>query len=479
MTDNEAPAARRRGPSLARQLIVTVVIGGGLALGALFVTLDLAIDRELHSRFDAALEARGRALAGIIAARTRPPVTDDAHWPEYSAGGHQEFYQLWDARGQTLARSASSAGRDLDRPPPGAVATPLIYDLSLPDGHRGRAVALRVWRGGAPEDDDAALLLVVATEREALEALEDQLHFSLTGAALAALIVLAVLGLVAVRRTLAPLSAFSRAIAERVSTRAHTATPGAGIDAPPAADLPLELQPIARTLNEAVDTALAALEREQRFARDAAHELRTPLAELRMIAQSETPNGRDAGAVLRAVDGMTRSVDALLALARCEAGLEQPAIEPLELVGLLDGQRHLLASACDARGSRIEVALPAELWVMSDRAMLERIVANLLANAVDHAPRASTLLLAAEVSAATAQVTVSNPAPDADLAALQGAVDGERHGSAGARHGAHAGLGLALAGALAQQLGVTLAFTRRGEVVEVTLSGLALLDPTH
>lgn len=465
--------------SIGNRLIVALVAGGSITLGSLFLVLDLAIDRELYTRFDAALTARGRVLAGLIDTRARATVSDAARWPEYAADGHQEFYQLWAADGTTLARSASSDGRDLASPPRRPGEQPVLYDLVLPDGHRGRAVALAVL--GEHRESAAAgpQTLVVATEREALEALEHRLHLALSLGTLAALALMALLGIVAVRRGLAPLAHFSDAIAARVVTRTHAGAAtacGESAALPVAASLPAELQPIATRLDEAVDTALAALAREQRFAREAAHELRTPLAELRMLVGAERVGEGERAALRRAIDGMTRSVDALLALARCEAGLDTPAIEPVDLADMLTRQIGLLDSEATARGLDLVLEAPAELWVMSDHAMLERIVANLVANAVYHAPHGARVTVRAERAESSVRFAVANAAPGLDVDSLAQVLAHPRPVNAGAETRPHAGLGLRLSEALARQLGLELELVRDDEHLVVSLAGLAPID---
>jgi two-component system sensor histidine kinase QseC len=461
--------------SLQQRLAAALVLGGGLTLGVLFLALDYFVDRELYSRFDDALVARGRALAGLVEAR--PPVTRPAveeRWPEYAANRHQEFYQVWDETGATLARSASSHAADLPRPPRAVAGRPVLYDLILPDGHRGRAVALVVTAPGAADGAGLRRLLVVATEREAIESLESRLHASLVLGTLGALAVMGFASVVAVRRGLAPLAEFGRAMTARA---AATTTRDATALAPAAADpgqLPRELQPIARTLDAALDETLAALAREQRFARDAAHELRTPLAELRMLAEDlpRTPQtAADVAAIVRTVDGMTRAVEALLALARCEAGLEAPSVEPLDLAALVRRQFDLLAAERAARGLVLEAALPAELWISSDAAMLERILANLVGNAVAHAPAASQIHVGLVPGVDGLALCIVNPLTERDAARITVAA-GARGGPTSGAGAGHAGLGVLLARALARQLGLQLDFETREGQLTVTLGGL-------
>ncbi|MGE0483892.1 MAG: sensor histidine kinase [Gammaproteobacteria bacterium] len=461
--------------SLQRRLGLALLLVGGATLGSLFVVLDFLVDHELHSRFDDALVARGRALAGLVEARpvARPAVEE--RWPEYAASGHQEFYQVWDDGGATVARSASSHATDLARPLRPVDTGPVLYDLLLPDGHRGRAVAFTV----APPADDGRhgprRLLVVATEREALEALEARLHASLVVGILGALALMGFAAVVAVRRGLAPLADFGRGMAARASAGRlrNTATTRPEEKIVQAEQLPHELQPIAQTLDRALDQTLAALAREQRFARAAAHELRTPLAELRVLAEGlprTTGSASDVATITRTIDGMTRAVEALLALARCEAGLDAPVIEPLDLVALVQRQLDLLDTLRATRGIALDLDLPAELWVNSDAAMLERILANLLANAIGHAPPSTRVAVAIRRAAGALELVIANDAPNLDAAWLDGG-----RGGAGQGDG-HAGLGLALARALGGALGLQLAFALAEQRLDVVLRGLACLD---
>src|SRR5690606_12687699 len=161
-----------------------------------------------------------------------------------------DFYQVWDGHGAVLARSASSRGRDLERPAE-ASAAGRFYDLELPDGHRGRALARVVPL--TAEDPRGALLLVVAEEREAIDALERRLHRILllgTGATLA--LILPLVGW-SIRRALAPLHDYGRAVAALALD--------ADARAPPAGDLPSELAPVADKLGATFERLLAAVER--------------------------------------------------------------------------------------------------------------------------------------------------------------------------------------------------------------------------
>ncbi len=230
------------------------------------------------------------------------------------------------------------------------------------------------------------------------------------------------------------------------------------------ATLPSELAPLAAALDRAFGRLYDALERERRFARDVAHELRTPLAEIRTSSELALRGG-DAGHAaaalaisLAAVERMRRSVDGLLALARYESGQAEPQPEPLELRALLEQQQQALGRAASARASGIGQEGVAEWWTSSDAVLLERIVANLLQNAVEYAPQDGRIVAVVVAGADGAWIEIRNPAPDlavSDLPRL-----GERFWRKCPEHApdAHGGLGLALARTLARVLGLELRF---------------------
>jgi signal transduction histidine kinase len=153
---------------------------------------------------------------------------------------------------------------------------------------------------------------------------------------------------------------------------------------PPAQDQ--ELARLARGFNRMADAVRAALERERLFTRHASHELRSPLAVLRSqleaLAAGLLPPEQALPRLEEAVARMERTLEGLLALARDEKDLA-----PLELSGFL---RAYLEP--HAKTVRLEAQGPA--WVLAQPALLERLLDNLLENALRHgAPPVEVRLL--------------------------------------------------------------------------------------
>jgi two-component system sensor histidine kinase QseC len=353
-----------------------------------------------------------------------------------------------------LARSDSSAGRDLPRLR-AAAGVPTYHDLVLPDGHRGRALSQTF--DLEPDDPRRLLTVVVAEETENLDRLESRIHQLLLAIAVATAAAMLLIARYAVLRGLRPVESFARSL-ENVDPE----DPQARLETGP---LPTELQPVALRFSGLLGRLLDALAREKRYARNVAHELRNPLAEIRLLADvgsaSQDPDACQVAIrdIRSAAAEMERIVDALMALTRYEAGLEAPQPEPINLAAELRREVQRQVVAAEKRGLTIALDLPAEAWVHTDSALAHRLIANLLGNAVSHSPRGATVRLA---MSGNGDLSFANPAPHLrprDVPRL-----GERFFQVeNGEQGAHAGLGLSLADAIARVLGLTLKLTLRDD----------------
>ena len=438
--------------SLRARLALGVLAGSLLVLSVSFVVLHLIIRNELYAWLDEDLSERMHAVAEYAVGH--PGGEDVAEFmPQFRTRAHKDFFQIWDARGKTLARSDSSAGRDMPRLD-AAATRPTYHDLTLPDGHRGRAVA-QVFQL-PPDDPRGTLTVVTAAETENLDALESRIHVLLLALAAATVLALLVIAIYSIRRGLKPVGDFARSL-EVVDLD----DPSAKLDTGP---LPTELQPVAMTFTGLLNRLLDALAREKRYARNVAHELRNPLAEIRLLADVGSASKQAEACQAAILDigsaaaEMERIVDALMALTRYEAGLESPQPEPVNLAAELRREVARQSHAASQRDLSFTLDLPGEAWVYTDSALTHRLVANLLGNVVSHSPQGSAVQVTLN---AGGDLTLANPAPhltNEDVRRL-----GERFYRVGEGHqnGAHAGLGLSLASAIARILGLTLTLTLR------------------
>ena len=455
------------GRSLRGRLAVAIGAGALVVLTLSFVALHLLIRGEIYEHLDRELDLRMGAVAAYAVAHPgRESVAE--FMPRFRTRSHQDFFQIWDARNRTLARSDSSAAQNLPRL--AAVADRATYhDLVLPDGHHGRAVA-KVFEL-PPGDPRGALTVVTAEETENLDALEVRIHSMLLAVAVATIVTLLAIAAYSIGRGLKPVGDFVQSLQV-----VDLDDPRAQLDTGP---LPRELQPLAMAFSGLLRRLLETLARERRYARNVAHELRNPLAEMRLLADvgSDSKDVAACQTAIREIGAaaaeMERTVEALLALTRYEAGLESPQPEPVDLSAELRRQVHSLVAAAEQRALTLSIDLPGEVWVYTDSVLVQRLLGNLLGNAASHAPRGAMIEAAL---APNGDVSIANPAPH--LRAEDVPQLGERFLRVqDGRPGSHAGLGLPLAMAVAKVLGLRLKLDLRDDgCLAVTVSGFRSLD---
>ena len=172
-----------------------------------------------------------------------------------------------------------------------------------------------------------------------------------------------------------------------------------------------EIQRLAITLNAMLDRIEGATSRQRTFVGDAAHELRSPLASLRVqleVAQRIGPDNDWPGLlddVLVDVDRLERLVADLLALARLdETGGKAPEV-PVSLVGLLS----TIIGSYDHARVPVVMDDSADVTVQGDSDGLHRVIVNLIDNAVRYAHGEVHVQVVAESPDAVLTVTDDGP----------------------------------------------------------------------
>jgi len=202
------------------------------------------------------------------------------------------------------------------------------------------------------------------------------------------------------------------------------------------------------------------------------HDLRTPLAAvtgyletLSMKAEAVDPEQRAEylAIALRQSRRLGSMVEALFELARLEARDLQPELEPVNLAELL----HDVVLKFQPRATAVGATLtlqppPAELPPLPvDIALVERVLDNLLDNALEHAPGDGVVEVAVAGVDAAVEVTVSDRGPGIPEAQLEAIFEPFQRGAAGERARGHAGLGLSIARRIARLHGGELTVSNR------------------
>ncbi len=387
-----------RGQSLRARItiVTTALFAFAVFTGAVLV---LALQRYslLH-----ALDASGRRAARSVAASRI-----DGPKPGTLLAGSGDLIQVVDADDRVVA---VSPGTD--------ATTPLLRADQLAQARGGTTITI----AGDPAVTDEQLRVVAAiaddrTVRETVlvasgtASVEDSVRILRTAAIIGGPIGVLAMGVITylvVGRTLRPVAALRRGAAEITAA-------GLADQRLPVPDAQDEIHRLATTLNAMLDRIEASTARQRTFVGDAAHELRSPLASLRVqleVAHRVGPasDWRELlDDVLLDVDRLERLVSDLLVLARFdEAGGRLRRSEPVRLDSLAC---EVAREYADARVPVGVVTIP--VVVEGDPEALRRVVVNLLDNAVRHAAhQVSVGVSTAEASAqASAELMVSDDGP--------------------------------------------------------------------
>lgn len=283
------------------------------------------------------------------------------------------------------------------------------------------------------------------------------LHTLWRQAALLALIAIVVWAVV--QRATRPVRALS------ASLQARDADDLSALQAP---DLPAELKPLIVATNEALARQARLLEHQKRFVRDASHQLRTPLAVLKVQVQSARQGDVEPLQALAEIDATvaraTQLANQMLALARAEQ-MRQPG----EAMPVQDWAELVRAVALDLAPLIARQGLDFDIDttsapIQSHEWALRELTRNLLHNAIQHTPAGGRLGISLGVERGWATLVIADGGPGLTTAQQQRLFLPFAAGDSGKG----SGLGLAICQALVHSLGGQIHLTNRVEAGRVT-----------
>jgi signal transduction histidine kinase len=375
-------------------------VAAGFAVTALAVLLGLGA--FVYLRVDASLTAQAQdALTSRLDSLER--LAPDARAEAVSGLTGRSFGQVFSADGELEVSSPQ-------------LRDPLLSPGQLPGAGEADTVAEQdVWL--ATEDEAEASLLVARTvdgDRVVMGSSQEVAEDALAGlvAQLALGIPLAVLLASAVGYALAGAALRPMERMRRGAATISATSSGERLPLPRAHD---EVRRLGVTLNDMLDRLEAGWQRERRFYAEAGHELRTPLALLRMeldLALSRTRSHDELLAALRStseeVDRLSSLSEDLLSRSRSGTGAPLRAAE-VDVAPLLAAVRDRFAPAGAATGRQVVLRLDAPLGVLGDASRLDRALTNLVDNALRHGT--GDVELAAEAVDGRVVVRVSDGGP--------------------------------------------------------------------
>jgi two-component system sensor histidine kinase QseC len=428
--------------SIRKQLLVTLLLILCATFGVTGVLGYFFTSREVGELFDAQLIESSRVLEGVMnhpaaeidwvrmSRSLEESLHDDVPDNDPMTSGHayekKVAIQVWTPDGSLVMRSPSAPEYSL---------SPLRRGFYQ---HRSGAFVWHVFTRKLPEN---SYWLIVAERSDVRGELTDDIAATLGISSLLGLIAAILLMHRGLKREMQPLEDLRSAIGARDPGRL---TPIA------LAARRAELQPVVEAINTLLARVSAGMERERRFLADAAHELRTPLAVLRLQAQNAlaTPDtaekDQQLDRLIAGVDRGTHVVEQMLMLARLDANAVPMKREALSLAELTRETLANLAQLAFSRHQELVLtgADDGDFAMQGHGVLLGVLLRNLVDNAIRHSPDGGEITVSLAAASARLTLRVRDSGPGADPALLGELTRRFVRASQSDTHGS--GLGLAI-----------------------------------
>lgn len=354
--------------SLSAVFVIATLAAGGLAW--------LFVSQELTRRLQTDVQSAAQALAGIAGAGDRTDLSEQVVAQARAVRDGATLYAFVDGQTGKITGSLQLAApfegaRVLlphrDFPPPASSGRPpeeayLGYGIRTPLG----------W-------------VIVAHDTEGIVE-TGEIMIRATGAATVAALILSLgLALFIARRTGARIGRMESVLDAIGSGNLARRIGDDGND---------DLADLARRVDLMLDRLQASIAAIRQVSTDVAHDLRAPLARLRMRLEPHALSAAapatiraEIGQALEDIDGISATFDAILRLSRLESGTVEVRSETVDLTALARSVHDILEPAASDRGHSLMLDIgPGKVTVTGDRDLLMQALVNLVDNALRHCP---------------------------------------------------------------------------------------------
>jgi two-component system, OmpR family, heavy metal sensor histidine kinase CusS len=383
--------------TLAFRLTAWYVLAG-LALVVLATTsLYFLLVTELQKSTDLFLADKVHVLRTML--RERPDDRDGLQEEielESAARRYQQFYiRLLDDRNVPVLTTPGMA-EQLDLPQLTAQTQSRPERPASMKGKNGRlffVMSAAAAVGDSAKTDTMQIAIDVSQQEALLARYRQRFWFILLGT----LAIFPLVGYQIARRGIRPVKEMATTARHISSTNLHERIQPEGY--------PSELASLAATFNKMLDGLEESFDRISRFSADIAHDLRTPVNNIRGEAEVALARARTVdeyrevlGSCLEEAVRLSDLIGDLLFLARSESPLAQLHRESINVGELLSGIREYYEAPAADRGVSLSTEVPNEpVFAQLDRALLQRAVGNLVSNALAHTPSGKSVVLGASV----------------------------------------------------------------------------------
>jgi two-component system heavy metal sensor histidine kinase CusS len=403
------PPVSRLWGTLAFRLTAAYALAGLFLVFVATASLYMFLVSELDKSTELFLADKENVLRTML--RERPSDEDALREEielETAARRYQQFYiRLLDDRNRSLLMTPGM-GEQLDLAQltgPKLTGSAQSIRIKGKDGRAFRVAVISAPVGFAATDNDTIEIAIDVSQTEELLA---RYRFWFAAILAATFGIFPLVGYQIARRGIGPVEEMATTARHISSTNLRERILAEGY--------PFELAALAGTFNQMLDRLEESFERISRFSADIAHDLRTPVNNIRGEAEVTLARTRSAEEYREVIESFLEEavrlsdlIGDLLFLARAESPLGHLRREPVDVGELLGGMmEYYEASAADGGVSLTRRVAEEPVTAELDRTLVQRAVSNLVSNALANTPPGGAVVLSTSTDNSTIRIEVSD-----------------------------------------------------------------------
>ena len=345
----------------------------------LFYTL---ITSVLQERIDQDLLGQAQRFSALLATEGVEAVNSNAVIEAQAAGVKKVFFRLLNLNGQAFSSSNMSYWKDI------AVdgnaieqllrsQTPVIETIAIPN----RSEEVRILYAMISPTIIAQVGQAMESQTRFVEAFKKVFFATMS----LLLLVAAAVGWFMARRAVSGVEAVTRT-ARKISEGSLQER----VPVKPTGD---EIDQLATTFNQMLDRIQALVTEIKEMNDNIAHDLRSPIARIRGLAEVTLTTGKSpadfevmTASTIEECDRLLDMINTMLAISKTEAGVEKVSHDKVDIATLIGNACELFEPLAEEKNVALRCHAPEKTMVLGDARMLQRMLANLLDNAVKYTP---------------------------------------------------------------------------------------------
>jgi heavy metal sensor kinase len=377
--------------SLAFRLaLVYAVTCAILSVAAFFIFYHLMIS-NINARMDNALTEKLNECSSLLASKGVAALRKEIHREAQSAGTGKVFLRLLTTDGKEIVSSDLGpwGGISISNPPLQSLAQdrPIFETLKLPGGKHNARVIYGMARPGM-------VLQIGRSLKDDEEILED-FRQAFRTATVIVLTLVALGGWFMARRTLSGI--------REVTRTAMAISDGAMGKRVPLTGRGDEIDRLSQTFNHMLDRIQSLITEMREVTDNITHDLKSPVTRIRGLAEVILTTGRSldeyqamAASTVEECDRLLGMINTMLDISEVKAGVAALNITHVDISALIKEACELFQPLAEDKGLVIKAKVPPQCLLSGDKRKLQRVVTNLLDNAIKYTSAGGTITISVD-----------------------------------------------------------------------------------